>query len=55
MIAAVVATAFLALAPAQAQIVTKYAGIQPIDHPSSYSEKYFGEWSLQKYGVSNNS
>ena len=42
MIAAVVATAFL-LAPAQAQIVTKYAGIQPIDHPSSYSEKYFGE------------
>src|SRR3954464_3880137 len=31
------------LAPAQAQIVTKYSGIQPIDHPSSYSEKYFGE------------
>src|SRR3954470_21087847 len=30
-------------APANAQIVTKYAGIQPIDHPSSYSEKYFGE------------
>src|SRR5437764_14576196 len=35
--------AFLGLAPAKAQIVTKYAGIQPIDHPSSYSEKYFGE------------
>jgi tripartite ATP-independent transporter DctP family solute receptor len=35
--------AFLSLAPAQAQIVSKYAGIQPIDHPSSYSEKYFGE------------
>lgn len=28
---------------ADAQIVTKYSGIQPIDHPSSYSEKYFGE------------
>src|SRR6266700_7645716 len=35
--------AFLSLAPAQAQIVTKYSGIQPIDHPSSYAEKYFGE------------
>src|SRR4051794_11933523 len=43
MIAAVMATAFMSLAPAQAQIVAKYAGIQPIDHPSSYSEKYFGE------------
>src|SRR3954468_14675512 len=43
MIAAVMATAFLSLSPAQAQIVTKYSGIQPIDHPSSYSEKYFGE------------
>jgi tripartite ATP-independent transporter DctP family solute receptor len=35
--------AFLSLAPAKAQIVAKYSGIQPIDHPSSYSEKYFGE------------
>jgi len=35
--------ALFSLAPAQAQIVAKYAGIQPIDHPSSYSEKYFGE------------
>jgi tripartite ATP-independent transporter DctP family solute receptor len=35
--------ALLSLAPAKAQIVAKYAGIQPIDHPSSYSEKYFGE------------
>src|SRR3954463_6776568 len=43
MIAAVMATAFLSLSPAKAQVVTKYAGIQPIDHPSSYSEKYFGE------------
>src|SRR5260370_2047822 len=44
---AAVVTAFwcalLGLAPVQAQIATKYAGIQPIDHPSSYSEKYFGE------------
>ena len=43
MIAAVAATALLSLAPAQAQIVTKYSGIQPIEHPSSYAEKYFGE------------
>jgi tripartite ATP-independent transporter DctP family solute receptor len=43
MIAVIVASALLYVAPAQAQIVTKYAGIQPIDHPSSYSEKYFGE------------
>src|SRR3954451_6525194 len=46
MTAAVVAAfscALLSFAPAQAQIVTKYSGIQPIDHPSSYSEKYFGE------------
>src|SRR5882724_626607 len=43
LIAAVMATACLSLAPANAQVVTKYAGIQPIDHPSSYSEKYFGE------------
>src|SRR3954454_21339737 len=44
---AAVVTAFscalLSFAPAQAQIITKCAGIQPIDHPSSYSEKYFGE------------
>ncbi len=26
-----------------AQIVTKYSGIQPNDHPSSYAEEYFGE------------
>ena len=30
-------------ASANAQIVTKYSGIQPIEHPSSYAEKYFGE------------
>ncbi|MEP7084461.1 MAG: TRAP transporter substrate-binding protein, partial [Betaproteobacteria bacterium] len=28
---------------AHAQIVTKMSGIQPIDHPSSYAEKYFAE------------
>jgi tripartite ATP-independent transporter DctP family solute receptor len=33
----------LAIAPANAQIVTKYSGIQPLDHPSSFAEKYFGE------------
>ena len=44
LIAAIIATACLSLAPAQAQqIVTKYSGIQPIDHPSTYSEKYFAE------------
>ena len=34
---------FVASAPVNAQIVTKYSGIQPLDHPSSYAEKYFGE------------
>ncbi len=33
----------LGFAPAHAQIVTKYSGIQPLDHPSSYAEAYFGE------------
>src|SRR6185312_15720343 len=42
-IAAAAAVALLSLAPAQAQITAKYAGIQPIDHPSTYSEKYFAE------------
>ena len=37
------AVAFAVSSAANAQIVTKYSGIQPIDHPSSYSEKYFGE------------
>jgi tripartite ATP-independent transporter DctP family solute receptor len=42
--AAVAATALLSLAPAHAQqITTKYSGIQPLDHPSTYSEKYFAE------------
>jgi tripartite ATP-independent transporter DctP family solute receptor len=40
---AAVTAAFIGLAPAQAQVVTKYSGIQPVEHPSSYAEKYFGE------------
>jgi len=28
---------------ASAQVVTKYSGIQPLDHPSSFAEQYFGE------------
>jgi tripartite ATP-independent transporter DctP family solute receptor len=44
MIAAATAAVLLSLAPAQAQSITvKYSGIQPIDHPSSYAEKYFAE------------
>jgi tripartite ATP-independent transporter DctP family solute receptor len=42
-LAILLAIAFAAGSPANAQIVTKYSGIQPIDHPSSYAEKYFGE------------
>ena len=34
---------FAATTAANAQIVTKYSGIQPLDHPSSYAEKYFAE------------
>ena len=37
-----VATALIANA-ASAQIVTKLSGIQPIDHPSSFAEKFFAE------------
>ena len=36
-------TLFATIASANAQIVTKYSGIQPIEHPSSYAEKYFAE------------
>ena len=38
-----VATCLGVTATANAQTVTKYSGIQPIEHPSSYAEKYFGE------------
>ena len=47
-------TAALAIAlsagAAGAQIVTKMSGIQPLDHPSSYAEKFFAEqvWTLTK-------
>lgn len=34
--------AVFATSAAHAQIVTKYSGIQPADHPSSYAEQYFG-------------
>lgn len=37
------AALFVASAPAHAQVVAKYSGIQPVEHPSSYAEKYFGE------------
>src|SRR5215216_7249385 len=36
-------TLFATFASANAQIVTKYSGIQPVEHPSSYAEKYFAE------------
>lgn len=42
-LATAAAALFLATAPADAQLVTKYSGIQPIEHPSSYAEKFFGE------------
>ena len=35
--------AFGTVAPAGAQIVAKYSGIQPLDHPASFAEQYFGE------------
>ena len=41
-VSAALAAALLA-APASAQIVTKYSGIQPLDHPSTYAEKFFAE------------
>ena len=42
-VAGLLIAALALTAPAEAQIVTKYSGIQPLDHPSSYAEKYFGE------------
>ena len=35
--------AFGTVAPASAQIVAKYSGIQPLDRPASFAEQYFGE------------
>src|SRR5215470_10418659 len=33
----------LCAGPAGAQVVAKLSGLQPIDHPSSFAEKYFAE------------
>ena len=43
LLASVALATVLAATSASAQIVTKYSGIQPLDHPSSYAEKYFAE------------
>jgi tripartite ATP-independent transporter DctP family solute receptor len=40
---AVAALGFFAIAPAHAQIVAKLSGIQPLEHPSSFAEKFFAE------------
>ncbi|MDO8876880.1 MAG: TRAP transporter substrate-binding protein [Pseudolabrys sp.] len=40
-LALLAAAGVFAASAAQAQIVTKYSGIQPADHPASYAEQYF--------------
>jgi tripartite ATP-independent transporter DctP family solute receptor len=40
---ALVLAAGMLAGPTHAQIVTKLSGIQPLDHPSSYAEKFFAE------------
>ena len=40
---ALAAIGWLAAAPASAQVVAKLSGIQPLDHPSTFSEKFFAE------------
>src|SRR5256885_7728518 len=42
-VAGLLIAALALIAPAEAQIVAKYSGIQPLDHPSSYAEQFFGE------------
>ncbi|MGC2714086.1 MAG: TRAP transporter substrate-binding protein DctP, partial [Pseudolabrys sp.] len=37
------AVAFAISSAANAQIVTKYSGIQPAEHPASYTEDYFAQ------------
>ena len=37
------AVAFAVSSAANAQIVTKYSGIQPTEHPASYTEDYFAQ------------
>jgi tripartite ATP-independent transporter DctP family solute receptor len=41
--AALTLAAGMLAGPAHSQIVTKLSGIQPLDHPSSYAEKFFAE------------
>ncbi len=43
LLATLATAAFIATGPATAQIMTKLSGIQPVEHPSSFAEKYFGE------------
>jgi tripartite ATP-independent transporter DctP family solute receptor len=43
LLASVVLATALAATPAGAQIVTKYSGIQPLEHPSTFAEKFFAE------------
>ena len=43
LLASVALAGALAATSASAQIVTKYSGIQPLEHPSSFAEKYFAE------------
>jgi tripartite ATP-independent transporter DctP family solute receptor len=43
LLVAAAAAALLVAGPADAQIVAKLSGIQPLDHPTSFAEKYFAE------------
>jgi len=43
LLASVALATVLAASAASAQIVTKLSGIQPLEHPSSYAEKFFAE------------
>ena len=43
MYAALGLAAAMLVGTAQAEVVTKLSGIQPIEHPSSYAEKFFAE------------
>lgn len=42
-LAAIATVAVLATSPAGAQTVAKLSGIQPLEHPSSFAEKFFAE------------
>ncbi len=43
LLATLATAALIAAGPVHAQIMTKLSGIQPVEHPSSFAEKYFGE------------